>query len=56
MEPLRQLFKDEVKEVGRNLGISDNIVDRQPFPGPGSIRVLGELQREVNIVREADYI
>ena len=58
LEPLRGLYKEEVRELGRALGISSHIVDRQPFPGPGlGIRVLGELTREkINIVKEADYI
>ncbi len=58
IEPLRELFKEDVRELGRALGISSEIVDRQPFPGPGlGIRVLGELTKEkINIVKEADYI
>lgn len=58
IEPLRGLYKEEVRELGRALGISSDIVDRQPFPGPGlGIRVLGELTKEkINIVKEADYI
>ena len=58
IEPLRDLFKEDVRELGRALGISSEIVDRQPFPGPGlGIRVLGELTKEkINIVKEADYI
>lgn len=58
LEPLRELFKEDVRELGRALGISSEIVDRQPFPGPGlGIRVLGELTKEkIRIVREADYI
>lgn len=58
LEPIRELFKDEVREVGIALGMPDDIVWRQPFPGPGlGIRVLGEVTRDkLHIVREADAI
>jgi GMP synthase (glutamine-hydrolysing) len=58
IEPLRELFKDEVRELGRQLGIPHDLVMRHPFPGPGiAIRVLGEVTREqVAIARKADYI
>lgn len=57
-EPVRELFKDEVREVGTRLGLPDSIVWRQPFPGPGlGIRVLGEVtEARLAIVREADAI
>ena len=58
VEPLRELFKDEVREVGRELGMPDQMVKRHPFPGPGlGIRVLGEVTRErLHVLREADAI
>ncbi len=58
LEPLRELFKDEVRKVGRELGLSSAVVDRQPFPGPGlAIRVLGEVTRvRCDLLRKADAI
>ncbi len=58
IEPLRELFKDEVRAVGRELGIDEDILMRHPFPGPGlAVRVLGSLSRErLDILRDADEI
>ncbi|NDL67737.1 glutamine-hydrolyzing GMP synthase [Anaerotalea alkaliphila] len=58
VEPLRDLFKDEVREVGRAIGIPEFLVSRQPFPGPGlAIRIIGDITEEkLEILRDADYI
>lgn len=58
IEPLRTLYKDQVREVGEGLGIPKDIVWRQPFPGPGlGVRVLGEISKEkLGILREADWV
>ena len=58
VEPLRLLFKDEVRRVGRELGISEKLIGRHPFPGPGlAVRILGDITPEkVHILQEADHI
>lgn len=58
VEPLRLLFKDEVRRVGKSLGLPDKFLQRHPFPGPGlAIRILGEITREkVRLLQEADHI
>ena len=56
IEPLRELFKDEVRAIGKHLGLQDTILKRQPFPGPGlAIRIIGEVTPErIEILQEAD--
>ncbi len=58
LEPFRELFKDEVREIGRILGVPEEILNRHPFPGPGlAIRIIGEVTEEdLNILRRADRI
>ena len=58
IEPLRELFKDEVRKIGKELQLPENILGRHPFPGPGlAVRILGEITRErLDILREADEI
>ena len=58
VEPLRMLFKDEVRRVGKTLGLKESILNRHPFPGPGlGIRILGEITSEkVRLLQEADFI
>jgi GMP synthase (glutamine-hydrolysing) len=58
LEPLKELFKDEVREVGREVGLPQALIERQPFPGPGlAVRILGAVTpQDLEILREADAI
>ena len=57
-EPIKWLFKDEVRRVGRSLGMPEHLITRHPFPGPGlAVRILGDITREkIRILQEADAI
>ena len=58
VEPLNSLFKDEVRKIGKELGLPDYLIKRHPFPGPGlAVRTIGEIKKEkLEILRAADYI
>ncbi|NOZ64620.1 MAG: GMP synthase (glutamine-hydrolyzing), partial [Caldiserica bacterium] len=58
IEPFRELFKDEVRELGRRMNLPEEIISRHPFPGPGlGVRIIGKVTEEsLEILREADYI
>ena len=58
VEPIRDLFKDEVRKIGLDLGLPKALINRHPFPGPGlAVRILGEINHEkVRILQEVDYI
>jgi len=58
IEPLKELFKDEVRRIGQELNLPDNILWRQPFPGPGiAVRIIGEVSKErIKVLKEADFI
>ena len=58
LEPLKFLFKDEVRILGKEIGLTDSFINRHPFPGPGlAIRCLGEITRKkIKILREVDHI
>ena len=58
LEPLKEFFKDEVRILGKSLGLPSNVLNRHPFPGPGlAIRIIGNISKEkIKILQEADYI
>ena len=58
IEPLRELFKDEVRKIGLELGLPEGMINRHPFPGPGlAIRIMGDVNvPDLTILREADVI
>ena len=58
IEPLKELFKDEVRVLGKSLGLNNEIIERHPFPGPGlAIRIIGRVTRKkIQILQEADYV